>query len=142
MLTYYTYMCSTLVSVLHNIVHWDLFLCLLCQIGTSNCPKSSQISVPDGYTFHRLMYCNVRALGTRTNRAIVTLTIKKTPQNCFTQKQCFLLDSFIKVMQTPFRNKHIYPPSKADNRNNSFCTLTRHSKLYTAAYYEHSCGLL
>lgn len=121
-----------LVSIPHNIVHWDLFLCLLFQIGTNNCPKSSQVSVPDGYTFHRLMYCNVRALGTRANRAIVTITIKN-PQNYFTQKQCFLPDSFIKVIQTPFWNKHIYPPFKADN-SNSFCTLVRHSKLYTVAY--------
>ena len=34
----------------------------------------------------------------------------------------------------PFWNKHIYPPFKADNSNNSFCTLVRHSKLYTVAY--------
>lgn len=121
-----------LVSILHNIVHWDLFLCLLFEIRRRNCPKSPQISVPDGYTFHWLMYCNVHALGTRTNRAVVTITIKN-PQNYFTQKQCFLLDSFIKVIQMPFWNKPIYPPFKADNSNNSFCTLVRHSKLCTVA---------
>jgi len=122
-----------LVSIRHNTVHQDLFLCLFFQLGTSNCPKPSQISVPDGYVFHRLMYCKVRALGVRTNRATATITIKN-PQNYFTQKQCFLLDSFITVIQMPFWNKHIYPPFKADNRNNSFSTLVRHNKLCTVAY--------
>lgn len=85
-------------------------------------------------THFRPMYCNVRALGTRTNRAIVTITIKKNPQNYFTQKQCFPLASFIKVIQTPFWNKDIYPPFKGDNSQNTFCTLVRHSTLYTVAY--------
>lgn len=41
----------------------------------------------------------------------MTITIKN-PQNSFTQKQCFLLDSFIKVIHTPFWNKNTYPPLK------------------------------
>lgn len=76
-------MCATslgLHACKHTTQHYALgFVSLLLfQNSTSKCPKSSQISVPDGYTFHRLMYCNVRALGTRTNRAIVTITIKKS----------------------------------------------------------------
>lgn len=57
----------------------------------------------------------------------------KNAQNYFTQKQRFLLDSFINVTQTPFWNKQIYPPFKADNSNNSFCTLVSNSKLYAVA---------
>lgn len=57
----------------------------------------------------------------------------KNAQNYFTQKQRFLLDSFINVTQTPFQNKQIYPPFKADNSNNSFCTLVNNSKLYVVA---------
>lgn len=114
-----------LVSVLHNTVHWDLFFASFFKMH-KQLPVSTQIAVPDGYTFHGLVYCNVRALGIRTNRGIVTITIKN-PQNCFTQKQCFLPDSFIKVNQIPCWNKHIYPPFRADISNNSFCTLVRHS---------------
>ena len=112
-----------LVSILHNTVHWDLFLCLLFQIGTSNCPKSSQMSVPDSYTFHRPMYCNVRALGTRTNRVTVRMTrvlerrsdtgrnalfsfTYTSASKCFSQISLFLIPKCIKkIISAPHRHE-------------------------------------
>lgn len=110
------------------------FLCLLFQIGTSNCPKSSQISVPDGYAFQtHVLQCSCPGHENKQSYSD-NHHKKKNPQNYFTQKQCFPLASFIKVIQTPFWNKHIYPPFKGDNSKDTFCTLVRHSTLYTVAY--------